>query len=267
MEIYGLIYKATNLLNNKIYIGQTRQKLYERKSKHKRNALKSKRNTYFYNAIRKYGWRNFKWEILGYTYSKEELIKCEIEGIKFYNSNNKIYGYNSTKGGEGLQEPSEEVIEKLKKSGKKSKGRIPSKETRNKISLGLYNYYTSNEGPNKDRKFSKESKLNMSNAQKRIWSNKTYRNTMLKKRKEAWTEDRLKKSSDNMYNRWRRGDFENRDFCGGKNPTAKKVMINNIVYDCIKDAAIDIGIKPATLYGRFRRYEEKGEFPNGWKIL
>ena len=49
---FGLIYKVTNLNNNKIYIGQTIQTLPCRKSKHKQRVFKSDRKTYFYNAIR-----------------------------------------------------------------------------------------------------------------------------------------------------------------------------------------------------------------------
>jgi len=54
-------------------------------------------------AIRKYKKHNFKWEILGYCKTYEELDNCEKECISFFNSNNKIYGYNLIEGGSGCK--------------------------------------------------------------------------------------------------------------------------------------------------------------------
>ena len=50
-----IIYKHTNLINNKIYIGQTCQRVEERWRKGKGYDPK----TYFAKAINKYGWDNF----------------------------------------------------------------------------------------------------------------------------------------------------------------------------------------------------------------
>ena len=101
-DYYGIIYKVTNIQNKKCYIGKSKVSLNRRKSGHlsRMNSEKCK-NIYFYNAIKKYGWNNFKWEVFGYCYSLEELNKSEILCIEFFKSNNKIYGYNSTKGGDG----------------------------------------------------------------------------------------------------------------------------------------------------------------------
>jgi hypothetical protein len=53
---FGIIYVATNLINNKQYVGQTSRKLYERKSNHK-----NEKNTFpIHLAIKKYGINNFK---------------------------------------------------------------------------------------------------------------------------------------------------------------------------------------------------------------
>jgi group I intron endonuclease len=61
-----LIYKATNLVNNKVYVGQTRCSLAHRKHAHLNRAFSTtgKRETPFYNALRKYGEGNFIWDIL-----------------------------------------------------------------------------------------------------------------------------------------------------------------------------------------------------------
>jgi len=98
---YGCIYKVTNIENNKCYIGQTASKnpVYYIKNHFKcalKNKDKNKKN--FYKAIRKYGEKNFKWEILGYCSSLEELNLAEELCIEFFKSNNYIYGYNMTSG-------------------------------------------------------------------------------------------------------------------------------------------------------------------------
>lgn len=54
------IYKYTNLINGKIYIGQTKNSLEKRAL----NGTNYKGSRYFYNAIQKYGWNNFIPEIL-----------------------------------------------------------------------------------------------------------------------------------------------------------------------------------------------------------
>lgn len=94
-----LIYKATNLINGKVYIGQTTKSLEERKAYHKRDAKRI--NTYFYRAINKYGWENFKWEILEDDIStREDLDDREKYYISLYDSfDNKEKGYNTQSGG------------------------------------------------------------------------------------------------------------------------------------------------------------------------
>lgn len=55
---FGIIYKITNLVNNKVYIGQTERTLKERWGQHKY----SKGCKYLHNAILKYGAESFKIE-------------------------------------------------------------------------------------------------------------------------------------------------------------------------------------------------------------
>lgn len=91
MEKY--IYKLTNLLNNKIYIGQTNN-INRRMQEHKHDKRKNKP---IHAAIVKYGWENFKLDILYYgeNYNEEEK-----KWIKFYDSQNKDKGYNIVEGGQ-----------------------------------------------------------------------------------------------------------------------------------------------------------------------
>lgn len=126
------IYKVTNILNGKCYIGKTKGDFQKRKKQHIQNALNgSERCPKFYNAIRKYGVDNFEWESV---YSENCLIEQLNEKEKFYISkfNSIKEGYNVCVGGEGgdtlTNSPNkEERINKIR-------NRNVSEETRQKIS-------------------------------------------------------------------------------------------------------------------------------------
>jgi group I intron endonuclease len=95
-----IIYKVTNLINGKIYIGITKKTLNNRKSNHLSNAKLKKCNMVFHAAIRKYGSDNFKWETIDRCLFTESLIVLEKHYIELYKS--KVpNGYNMTDGGEG----------------------------------------------------------------------------------------------------------------------------------------------------------------------
>lgn len=90
----GLIYKITNKVNNMSYIGQTRYTIEFRWKQHQHK----KDNTYFHNAIHKYGIKNFEIEVLEEC-NVEDLNSKEIFFIAKYDTFNK--GYNLTIGGDG----------------------------------------------------------------------------------------------------------------------------------------------------------------------
>jgi len=93
----GCIYKITNIINNKIYIGQTIQNLKYRWNEHRLNA-KNGDNYKFLHAIRKYGANNFIIEEIE-KLPAEYLDEAEIKWIDYYDSYSN--GYNSTLGGYG----------------------------------------------------------------------------------------------------------------------------------------------------------------------
>ena len=86
-----VIYKITNLISGKIYIGQDSKN----DPKYLGSGLIMKR------AIRKYGNKNFTKEIIDEANNKKELDYKEIYWIKYYNSNEGQIGYNITDGGGG----------------------------------------------------------------------------------------------------------------------------------------------------------------------
>jgi group I intron endonuclease len=91
----GIVYKAINNINKKIYIGQTWGYLSSRISKH----VHSSGCVYFHNALLKYGLKNFTWEILFESDNQENLDLEETRLIDHFKSNDKNFGYNLRAGG------------------------------------------------------------------------------------------------------------------------------------------------------------------------
>ena len=139
-----IVYKATNKINNKVYIGITTKTLEHRKSIHKKDS--KTKNTYFYKAIRKHGFDNFEWEVIDTAQSIEELHEKEIAYIKQYESfDNKEKGYNTTSGGGSLY--------KITESERKA---------RSERAKGKNNPMYGVPSPMKDKQFSDEHKQKIS---------------------------------------------------------------------------------------------------------
>lgn len=91
------IYKITNLTNNKVYIGQSRN-IQQRFATHRSRAFNQNSedyNKYLYRAIRKYGLDNFSFEVIEQC-SIEQLNEKEKYWIIYYNAENSDFGYNQT---------------------------------------------------------------------------------------------------------------------------------------------------------------------------
>lgn len=118
--MYGYIYKTTNKINGKIYVGQ-----------HMGNNFDPEyygSGKYLNNAIRKYGVNNFTVEILEFCETKDSLNQREIFWIHELQSQNNDIGYNISFGGDGgdtFTYQSEEDKELIRqKSGMSTKGKI-----------------------------------------------------------------------------------------------------------------------------------------------
>lgn len=101
------IYKIENKINGKVYIGQSIN-IKIRWQQHKREANCNRRNAPLYNALRKYGFDNFTFEVLEEC-SQELLNEKEIFWIAHYKSNDRDFGYNVLAGGQngGILYPNE----------------------------------------------------------------------------------------------------------------------------------------------------------------
>lgn len=91
------VYKITNKLNGKIYIGMSKNL----KNRWSSNGIHYKRSKHFYNAIQKYGWDNFEKKILIKNLSFEEACELEVKEIAKHNSRDRKIGYNIAEGGNG----------------------------------------------------------------------------------------------------------------------------------------------------------------------
>ena len=114
------IYAICNMVNDKLYIGQTKNSLEKRFSQHKASAINKKIRTPLYDAMRKYGVDKFAiYEIESGEFDRTELNKKEIEYIKELNTMSPN-GYNILRGGDYHELPRESV-EKIKStmSGRK----------------------------------------------------------------------------------------------------------------------------------------------------
>jgi len=86
------IYKVTNLINGKVYIGQTV------KTGHQwRHYLGG--GIHIKRSVKKYGKENFKKIVLAICFNQKDADALEIDFIKRYQSWNKKYGYNMALGG------------------------------------------------------------------------------------------------------------------------------------------------------------------------
>ena len=96
------IYKITNKINGKCYIGQSvdvEKRLREHKLRAFRGDEKTNKEYHkaLYKALRKYGIEAFTYEIL-LECKKEQLDGLEAKYILLFQSNNNKYGYNETSG-------------------------------------------------------------------------------------------------------------------------------------------------------------------------
>lgn len=127
-----IIYKFTNKIDGKDYIGQTTQSLEARVSQHFSDAKSGRRDYVIDRAIRKYGRENFIIEKWDDALSIDELNKMEIFWIKELNTL-APNGYNLLEGGKNAKH-TEETKKKLSESRKGKKFGPHSEETKKKLS-------------------------------------------------------------------------------------------------------------------------------------
>ncbi len=136
---YGTIYKITNMLNGKAYVGVTTKTIQERFDAHLNRAVKER--SAIQKALKKYGKENFEIIEIDTAISEQELFEKEKFWIAHFNTFSKN-GYNLTEGGGGIVNMSQEMRDRISKKKKgvpclKQRGKTISKEQRISISRTL----------------------------------------------------------------------------------------------------------------------------------
>ena len=151
------IYKYTNKVNGKVYVGKTCTSL----AKRARRGEGYRGCVYFWNAIQKYGWENFEPEILEEGLTPEEATIKEVEYIEKYNSADCEFGYNIVKEVQGDFSDTTRIKLSERNKGENNPrwGCHISEEHRRKIIE-----------TNKKRVYTDEMRANISRAQKKSYA-------------------------------------------------------------------------------------------------
>lgn len=162
MKVYS-IYKITNLLNEKTYIGFTNNFLL-RKKRHRRDS--DLKDSKLYRAIKKYGWNNFEFEIIYQSFDGQHTLNVmENHFINEYNSYH--YGYNETLGGNGSLGRSYSHTEETKIKMKMAKhGHVPWNKGKTNVYSEQFLKYKSENTVFRTLKKTESHKQNISNSMK-----------------------------------------------------------------------------------------------------
>lgn len=220
--------------SNKKYVGITGQKPPEKRWDEGRGYP---HNAHFSSAIKKYGWDNFKHEIIADNLTASEAEEMERRLIQEYNTMNRKYGYNLTSGGEVGKRYSEEAKRNISLSLRGEKhpnyGKHHSEETKRKISEAQIGKEVSEETrkrmseANKGRTYSEEYKQRMSEICKgRVVSEETKEHISEALKGREFSEEHKNKISEAMKEVWQNEEYreshsgENNPMygCGEKNP-------------------------------------------------
>lgn len=238
IEVYGVIYKITNKINGKCYIGQTCKKngFKDRYVQYGESLIEKVYNHYLYRkerdegynihllrSIEKYGFDAFEViEKFDIAFSRKELLLKEKCWIAIYKSNDDNFGYNKTLGGEGT-----------------------------------YGYSFWNEKDESELKILRENKSKMMkgknnpNYKRNQWAERTYEENQIIKNKRKKTmseksEEELKEISKKISeaNKGKR----HADFNGKNNPRAKSVicLTTKRIFFTVKEGAEYYGVSSSS---------------------
>lgn len=143
------IYSITNLINYKVYIGQTHNPKH-RWSSHKYEMRRGVLQYTIYKALRKYGVDNFQFCILEVCLTEAEIDVAEQYWIKMFESQKSETGYNLAVGGNVNRGWHHSEVSKNKISNsQKGKIVIITDETKKKMSLSKIGHFVSKETKDK----------------------------------------------------------------------------------------------------------------------
>lgn len=162
------VYLITNLVNGKKYVGITHNSIEQRFQEHLAKSRCKNGNWKLHRALRKYGFDNFKLELLEDNISKEQIGERETYYIGLYDTLNS--GYNMTLGGAGTSgykhnpEHVKSYIHKIitpernKKISEALKGKSFNTEHKRKLSEGMKNYHKTHDNSFKGKQHTQKTK-------------------------------------------------------------------------------------------------------------
>lgn len=215
--------------NGKIYIGITSMNPNYRWN----HGDGYKKNSHFYNAIKKYGWDNIRHKIIASGLSMEEACNLEIQMIAAYNSNDPEKGYNKSTGGEvsalGFKHTDESRM-RLSKSKSGENNPFYGKHLTEEHKEHLREAMSGANNPFYGKHHSDESKRKRRETVNGMFAGE--KNPMFGKHH---SEESARKISESL-----KGKFE-----GSKNPSAKAVVCieTGRVFQTMKDAQTETGIR------------------------
>ena len=256
--MFGYIYKTTNLINGKIYVGQHKAANFDKYYKGSGQLLT--------RAFKKYGKSNFTCEILATAETKEELNTLEVYWIAELNTRDTSIGYNITEGGEGTVGYIHTAEARTKMSMAK-KGKPLSPEHCKAIGLRSLGHKMTEENKaklraiNLGKKASEETRQKLREAHKRNPRNfdEEYRHKLSESRAEALATGRWSISEEGMKRLREAGSkpkseehrkhvsetrIEKGIAVGSKNPRAKKIYCpeTDTIYSWAGEAAEILGL-------------------------
>ena len=248
-----IIYKITNIINGKIYIGQTTKSISHRWKRHQYKSNCTKLS----NAIQKYGPENFKIEEIERCNSIEELNKRETFWIKELNTLEE--GYNLVTNGNNKL-VSEETKRKLSKN---SKEMCKKSKYRTKMSKIAKERWEDPEYRKKHKKSMKkihskeEYRKKKSISAKRNWQDPEWAANQCKLRKEQWEDPKFMEFKKNqLASFWKRPGYKDKM---SKKSKECKLKQNAKSFNAYKA----ICIQPAKR--NQKAIYEKGEYIGTWE--
>ena len=270
-----IIYRTTNLINQKFYVGKDTHNNPNYYGSGKRLKL----------AIKKYGIENFKKEVLEVCNTLELLNEREKFWIKKLNAIGE--GYNISLGGDGGDTISnnprrDEISKKISEANKgKFLGKTNSKETREKISNTLKGRFEGDKNPNYGKNHTDEAKDKIrKKALGRVVSDETRKKISIKnkgKKGVVWTDEMRQKLSESRKNNHPfkgkthtpetiqkikeanskpKSEEHKRKISetlkGNKPGNMRKVIVDGIEYESLSYGARQIGIPISTMKNRLK---------------
>lgn len=202
-----VIYKATNLVNQKIYIGQT-SNFEKRKKRHQYVAKTSP--TAFHKALVKYGFDNFKWEILAECDTRAQANSLEKRFIREHGGISNPAVYNETEGGHTFRTKTwtkkdrEVYSERAKKTGLNKKGSTPeniSKSVETRRKTGVYEKLSTRQKGDNNVSKRPEVREKIAHSVSELWKNPEYRANRQPSREQECPHCKLKSKS-GVIKRW-----------------------------------------------------------------